>query len=146
MKFQIVKQEDKSLALEVPDDLLQQLTSPSSSGTEAQLEKDKTNRSLAELQEKLTAAEGKTMDDFTPLEKSNFVLAWGKGLSDQQKAIFAEAVGIPITVSVAEAVEAEKAAEGAEVAEVTGERIIRGKTDLPGYKYLEHVNMSIKEA
>ena len=40
MRFPIVKQEDESLALEVPDDLLQQLTSTSSSQAEAQQDID----------------------------------------------------------------------------------------------------------
>ncbi len=87
---------------------------------------------VAELQEKLTAAEGRTMDDFTPVEKADFVIAWGKELSPEDKAIFATAVGIPIATATAAEVEGEPA-------------IIQGKTEKPGYRYLEHINMSVKE-
>ena len=133
MRFSIIKQEDESLALEVPDDLLQQLTSPNSSEAEAQLKESQGK--VGELQEKLAAAEGKTMDDFQPAEKADFVIAWGRGLSPENKAVFAEAVGIPIA-----------GASAAEVAEAEGEpKTIQGKTDKPGYKYLEFLNLSVKE-
>jgi len=87
---------------------------------------------VVELEEKLANAEARTMDDFTPIEKANFVIAWGKGLSPEDKAIFAEAVGMPIAKAT--------------VAEVEGEpNIIQGKTDKPGYKYLEYLNLSVKD-
>ena len=97
------------------------------------------------LAEGAKLAGGKTMDDFTPIEKAKFVLAWGKELSLEDKAIFAEAVGLPIAkATAAEVAEAEaKLAAGEKLEEP---KIIEGKTDLPGYKFLEHLNMSIKEA
>ena len=90
---------------------------------------------VAELEEKLARVRGRTMDDFTPIEKADFVLNWAKGLSVEDKAIFAGAVGIPIA-----------RATDAEVAEAEGEpATIQGKTDKPGYKFLEHLNLSVKE-
>jgi len=90
---------------------------------------------VAELEEKLAKAEGRTMNDFTPVEKANFVIAWGKELSPEDKAVFASAVGISIATAPA-----------AEVAEVEGEpSIIKGKTDKPGYRFLEMLGLSVKE-
>lgn len=89
----------------------------------------------AELEEKLAGADGRTMDDFAPLEKANFVIAWGKGLSPEDKAIFARAVGVSIA-----------GASAAEVAEAEGElAIIQGKTDKEGYKFLEHLGVSVRD-
>ena len=89
---------------------------------------------VVELEEKLANAEARTMDDFTPIEKANFVIAWAKGISPEDKAIFCEAVGIPI----AQATEAE-------VAEAEGEpKIIQGRTDKEEYRYLEYLNLSVK--
>lgn len=133
MQFPIVKKEDQSLALEIPDDLLQQVTSKLSSQAEAQLKESQDK--VGELEGKLAEAEGKTLGDFTPQEKADFVITWAKGLSPEDKAIFATAVGIPIVGAAA-----------AKVAEVEGEpNIIEGKTDRPGYRFLEHLNLSIKE-
>lgn len=99
-------------------------------------------KKVAELEEKL-ATGGRTMGDFTPTEKADFVIAWAKGLSLEDKAIFAEAVGIPIAKATeAEVAEAEQKAK----AEAEGEPLtIPGKTDRPGYKYLEHLNISVRE-
>jgi len=92
----------------------------------------------AQLKEKaaeIAKLEGRTMDDFSPTEKANFVLNWAKGLSPEDKAIFAGAVEIPIAQATV-----------AEVAEAEGEpKIIQGKTDRPGYRFLEHLGLSIKE-
>ncbi len=134
MKFPIIKQEDETLALEVPDEVLQQLTSLLSSPAEPTAELKESQDKVVKLEERVTAAEGRTMDDFTPVQKADFVIAWGKGLSPEDKAIFAGAVGIPNSV---------KAATVAESDEDPG--TIQGKTDKPGYKYLEHLNMSVKE-
>lgn len=87
---------------------------------------------VAQLEEQLAASKGKTMDDFTPVEKANFVIAWGKRVSLENKAIFAEYMGFTIA--------------GAKVAEVEGEpKTIQGKTDKSGYKYLEAINISVRE-
>ena len=99
----------------------------------------------AELEEKLATAEAKTIDDFMPTEKANFVIAWAKELSLEDRAIFCEAVGISIAkateAEVAEA-EAKQIAEGKEVEEPN---IIEGKTDCLGCKFLKHLNLSVKE-
>jgi len=118
-----------------------QLSSDSSKTTDAQLKESQGK--VAELEEKLTTAEGRTLGDFTPAEKANFVVTWAKGLSLEDKAIFAEAVGIPIAKATdAEVAEAEQRAK-AEAEEEP--KTIQGKTDKPGYKYLEHLNLSVRE-
>ena len=120
-----------------------QLSSDSSKATEALLKENEGNLALlkesqdkvGELEEKLARAESRTMGDFTPTEKAEFVIAWGKGLSPEEKAVFCEAVGIPMSK-----------ATDAEVALAEGEpKIIQGKTDKEGYKFLEHLNLSIRE-
>lgn len=118
----------------------------SSPETEAQLKEsqgkvEELGGQIAELGEKLATAEAKTIGDFTRIEKANFVIAWAKELSMEDKAIFCEGVGIPIA-KVTEAEVAEAAAKAAAAAEPS---VIVGKTDRPGYKYLEYMNMSVKE-
>lgn len=88
---------------------------------------------IARLKEQLAQAQRKTMDDFTPLEKAKFVIDWARGITPEEKAVFARAVGIPIS---SEAVVAESTEEPA---------IIQGKTDKPGYRYLESLDLSVKE-
>lgn len=142
MQLPIIKLPDKSLALEVPDDLLQQLTSQSSSQAKAQLAENEGNlvllkesqEKVIELEEQLQAGT-RTMDDFSPTEKAEFVIAWGKALSPERKAVFAQAVGIPIA-----------GAEVVKVAEEEGNpKIITGKTDKPGYIYYDYLNISMRE-
>ena len=99
---------------------------------------------VVELEEKLATAEGRTMGDFTPIEKANFVIAWAKDLSMEDKAIFCEGAGIPIA-KVTEAEVAEAAAKRAAGEAVEDPAVIQGKTDRPGYKFLEYLNMSVKE-
>ena len=98
---------------------------------------------VAELGEKLATAEARTMGDFTPIEKANFVIDWAKELTMEDKAIFCEGVGIPLAkVTEAEVAEAAKQAAGEAVEDPA---VIQGKTDRPGYKFLEYLNMSVKE-
>lgn len=94
----------------------------------AQLSED-SSKEVAELRQKLSRAEAKTMDDFRATEKANFVIGWARSISPEDKAVFAKAVGIPIAE--------------AEVAE--GDQIIEGKTDKEGYRYLETLDLSVKE-
>jgi len=96
---------------------------------------------VVELEEKLSTAEARTMGDFTPIEKANFVIAWAKELSMEDKAIFCEGVGIPI----AKVTEAEVAEAAVKKAAEDEPSVIEGKTDRPGYKFLEYLNMSVKE-
>lgn len=100
---------------------------------------------VAELEGKLAKAEGKTLNDYSPEDKANFVITWAKGLSVEDKAIFAEAVGIPITKATdAEVAEAEQKAK-AEAEEAEAPKTIQGRTDKPGYKFLENLNLSVRE-
>lgn len=92
------------------------------------------------LAEGLNLAEDKTMADFSPEEKADFVIAWAKGLSLEDKAIFAEAVELPIAIATdAEVAEAEAKGEG------EPPNVIKGKTTRPGYKFLEYLNLSVRE-
>ena len=84
------------------------------------------------------------MDDFTQIDKANFVIAWARGLSLEDKAIFAEAVGIPIAkLTEAELAEAEAKRKAEE--EKGEPSVIKGRTDKPGYKYLDYLNLSVRE-
>jgi len=135
--MQLELKDDKGLigTIELPLEQVKETLGLGSASVESEAQLKESQGKVGELQEKLAQAEGRTMDDFTPIEKADFVLNWAKGLSVEDKAIFAEAVGI----SVARATDAE-------VAEVEGElATIQGKTDKPGYKYLEHLNLSVKE-
>ncbi len=154
MQFPIVKKEDQSLALEVPDDLLQQLTSKLSSQAEAQLKENEGTLALlkesqdkvAELEEKLAMAEGRTMDDFTSIEKAEFVIPWMRDRSAEEFVKLALHTGHEAQLAPATAAEVAEAEQKAktEVAEEEP-KTIQGKTDRPGYKYLEHINMSVRE-
>ncbi len=131
--------------IEVPlAELREEIGLVSSEGAEsteiaAQLKESK--EKVAELEEKLSTAEARAMGDFTPIEKANFVIAWAKELSMEDKAIFCEGVGIPI----AAATEAEVAEAAAKKAVEEEPSVIEGKTNRPGYKFLEYLNMSVKE-
>ncbi len=107
---------------------------------EAQLEESQGK--VAELKEKLAKGAGKTMDDFSQLEKATFVIAWGKGLSPENKAIFAEQV---MEIPIAKATEAAVAEKEPKAKVEENPNIIKGRTDKPGYRYLELVDYSIKE-
>ena len=135
--------------IELPvEEIKANLASPESSKSaedEAQLKESQDK--VAELEEKLATAESRTMDDFGSLEKGKFVIDFAKALSPEDKAIFAEGTGI----SQVREPEAEKKDDGeepedkaAEVAEEEG-KVIVGKTDKPGYKFLPHLNISVKK-
>ncbi len=135
---------------EVMEELTAQARLSSSSDSEAQLKESRDK--VAELEEQLANIQGKTMNDFTPEEKAGFVLTWARGMSLEDKAIFAGAVGIPLGKSTeAEVAEAEGAEAEAKRKAAEGEKLeepfyIEGKTDRPGYSYKPYLNLSIKEA
>lgn len=120
--------------IELPLEQLKEELGLISSSPEAEAQLKESQEKIAQLEEQLLAGT-RTMDDFAPTEKANFVISWGKALSPERKAIFAQAVGIPIA-----------GAEVVEVAEVEGNpKIIEGKTDKPGYIYYEFLNLSMRE-
>lgn len=92
---------------------------------------------LKESTEKIATLETRTMDSYSPQEKASFVIAWARALPPEDKAIFAQGVGL--TSAVAAEPEA-KVKEGAEP------MIIQGKTDKAGYKYYEHLGYSVKQS
>ena len=119
--------------------------STESSTSEAQLKE--TQEKVADLEEKLSVAQGITMDDFTPDEKANFVISWAKDLPAEKVAVFAELAGIPLAVAEVktETVAAEEKTEPVEAEVEETPKIIEGKTDLPGYRYLSYLDRSIKD-
>lgn len=137
--------------IEVPlEQLRAELGSGSSSAAadpDAGAQLKETQDKVAELEEKLATAESRTMDDYGRLEKANFVIAFATALSPEDKAIFAQGTGISqVREPESEKKEAgdEPDAETAEVAEEEPGTIV-GKTDKPGYKYLERLGLSVKE-
>lgn len=118
-------------------------SSSSSSESVAQLKQEnegnlsllkESQEKVAKLEEQLTtgARASGSMDDFTPTEKANFVIAWAKGLTPEKAVAFAQHVGFPVAA--------------AQVAEPEGEpKTIQGKTNKPGYKYLDYINISVRE-
>lgn len=96
---------------------------------------------ITELQERLGAAERKTIDDFSAREKAEFVVPWLRGLDPQDFFILARETGhdvIPDPAVVT--ILAETFQEQAEK-----KNIIQGKTDLPGYRYFGYLNLSVRE-
>jgi len=96
---------------------------------------------ITELRERLGAAERKGIDDFTEMEKAKFVIPWLEGLDDQDFFTLARGTGHdvvpdPSVVSVLAETFQKQAKE---------ETIIPGKTTKPGYRYLDYLNLSVKE-
>ena len=96
---------------------------------------------IKQLEQRLAAAESRTIDDFSPVDKAEFVIPWLAGLDDQEFFKLARGTGhdvVPDPAVVTILAETfEKQAEE--------ETIIPGKTELPGYRYLETLNLSVKE-
>jgi hypothetical protein len=77
----------------------------------------------------------KTMDDFDPMTKAKFVYDFTRGMNPEEKAVFGASVGLPMKT------------EAVALEEESGESpgVIKGKTELPGYKYLETLDISVKQ-
>lgn len=92
---------------------------------------------------KLANGDARTMDDFTPTEKAAFVIPWLQDLATTDFVKLARHTGHEAQLVPAAAAEvAEVPAEGETRKE---ELFLQGKTDLPGYKYFPHVDLSVKE-
>ncbi len=127
--------------IELPLEQLKEELGLLSSSTEAEAQLKESQDKVGEMETQLKESQGRTMDDFTQMEKANFVIGWAKDLSPEKKAVFAQAVGLPIAGAKVE--EVEKVEEVAEVEE--NPKIIQGKTDKPGYIYYEYLNLSMRE-
>lgn len=107
---------------------------------------------IAALQERLDAAEGKTIEDFSSMEKAKFVVPWLQGLSGEdfvrlslETGHDAQLVEVPDPEAVAKVTEIMK--EQAEQAKAEeNPKIIEGKTDKPGYKYYSYLDISMRES
>lgn len=108
---------------------------------------------ITELQGRLSAAEHKSIEDFSPREKAEFFIPWMTQLSKADfEKIALETGHDPGTVEVYDPALVARLAETfqrqAEEAEAKGEeepQTIKGKTTRPGYRYLEYLNLSIRE-
>lgn len=101
---------------------------------------------ITELQERLDAAERKTIDDFSQREKAEFVIPWLQGLDAEDFFKLASGTGHDVVPDPAVVtVLAETFDKPVEQVEEPDESLIQGKTELPGYKYLENLDVSIKE-
>jgi len=115
-------------------------------------ELEQLQQQVKDLAERLSAAEHTTIDDFSPMEKAQYFIPWMTQLSkaDFEKVALQTGhdphtveVSDPAVVSVLEKTFKKQAEE----AKAAGEepKIIHGKTDKPGYKFLEYLNLSVKE-
>lgn len=141
MRLEIEDKEGVFGTIEVTPEIVQELKEALGLGAasvESEAQFKESQGKVGEMEEKLTKAEARTMDSYSPREKADFVIAWAKELSAEDKAIFAEGTGITIAPEVE---------PKAEVAESKAEvpMIIKGPTDLPGYKYFEHLGISVKQ-
>ena len=166
MQLEIRDKEGVFGTIEVTPEKAQELRELLGSGTASA----ESEAQLKESQDKVTELEAqrqagpRTMDDFTSDEKAYFVINWAKTLPLEDKVLFAVGVGVVVAETVkAEVAEAKQKAEAAaaeaanaaeaeekegpaaEAEEKVEPEIIVGETDLPGYKYFKHLNMSMKE-
>jgi len=147
--MQLELKDDKGLigTIELPLEQLKEALDLGSASTESEAHLKESQGKVAELGEKLAKAESRTMANFTPTEKAQFIIPWMRELSSEDFVRLATETGhdaqlVPATdAEVAEA-EAKQKAE-AEVEEAP--KTIPGKTDKPGYRYLEHLDLSVKE-
>lgn len=96
---------------------------------------------IKQLEQRLSAAERMTIDDFSPREKAEFVIPWLQGLDDKDfftlsKNTGHDAVPDPAVVTILADTFREQ---------VKDKTVIKGKTDRPGYRYLDYLNLSVKE-
>jgi len=109
---------------------------------------------ITELQERLSVAERKTIDDFSTIEKARYFVPWMRQLSKADfEHIALETGHDPLTVEVNDpamvAMLAESFNKQAKEAKAkAGEepKTIQGKTTRKGWKYLEHLDLSVKES
>lgn len=98
---------------------------------------------ITELQKCLRAAESRTIDDFSPREKAEFVIPWLKGLDGEDFVRLSLETGHD--AQLVPAVDPEASAAIAEIMRKQDETpaVIKGKTTKPGYRYLEHLDLSV---
>lgn len=102
-------------------------------------ELEQLQQQVKDLAERLSAAERKTIDDFSPMEKAQFFVPWMQSLDPEEVEHLAHMCGHEVQLE-------KPTADPALVkvlSETFREPVIRGKTDRPGYRYLEHIDRSI---
>lgn len=98
---------------------------------------------IKQLEQRLSAAESKSIENFSAREKAEFLIPWMRELSGEDFVRLAINTGhdaqlVPAVDPEASAAIAETFRKQAEEATV-----IQGKTELRGYRYLEHIDLSI---
>ena len=119
-------------------DDLQQLTEAANS---AQQQRDE---QIVVLEQRLSEAERKAIDDFTPREKAEFIIPWMQGLNGEDFVRLALETGHEAQlVPTADPEAVTKVAEVMRRQEREEAKVIQGKTELPGYRYLENLDLSV---
>lgn len=112
---------------------------------------EKQDERIAQLEQRLVAAERKTIDDFTSIEKAQFIIPWMQELSGEDFVKLslktghdAQLVEVPDPEAQAALTEIFRQ-QAEEQKEAENPKIIEGKTDKPGYIYYEYLNLSMRE-
>lgn len=103
---------------------------------------------IKQLDERLIAAESKTIDDFTPMERAQFVIPWLTGLDEEDFFTLARNTGhdvVPDPAVVSVLAETFPKPEEAKAKAEKEPKTIQGRTSKPGYKYLPHLDLSVLE-
>lgn len=100
---------------------------------------------IKQLEQRVVAAERKTITDFSALEKAEFIIPWMQGLDAEDFVRLAletghEAQLVEVNDPAVVAVLAETFRKQAEAPAV-----IKGRTVRPGYHYLEHLDLSVRD-
>jgi len=107
---------------------------------------------IKQLEQRLSAAERKGIDDFSPIEKAQYFIPWMSQLSKADfEKIALETGHDPGTVEVNDPavvamLEDSFRKQAEEQKDEEEPNTIQGKTDKPGYKYLDYLNLSIKDS
>lgn len=129
-RFAVIAEQVDSLSNELP-------------GALSSEELEQLQQQVKDLAERLSAAERQTIDDFSPMEKAKYFVPWMQELSGEDFVKLAINTGHD--AQLVPAVDPELTAAIAETFRKQEEeaKVIQGKTDRPGYRYLEHLDMSI---
>lgn len=98
---------------------------------------------VAVLDERVKAAEARTIGDFPSEERARYFIQFIAGLSDEDKALLAEKVDWKVRDATPEEVAEAEAEEKAEFDEKP--LLVQGKTDDQDYEYSEKLDLSIKK-
>ena len=104
---------------------------------------------IEQLEQQLSAACRKSIEDFSPRERAEFVIPWLTGLDEEEFFTLARGTGhdaVPDPAVVTVLSETFRRQEEEAKAAEKDPKTILGKTDKPGYKYIECLNLSVKKS